>query len=308
MASSSSSFSNSSSETINFAALIPPHRLDVMVRSWLHNDLPSFDVGGLVVGTVPRTAILWMKSPGVLAGQPFVNAVFHNLDCQIDWHVPEGFQLSDGNTKTHVATVTGPVHRLLQGERTALNIISRCSGVATAANHAVNVAHSILSSWKGHIAGTRKTTPGSFGLVEKYGLLVGGAAMHRMDLSQMCMLKDNHIWSCNGSISGAVSAAKRATGFSQKIEVECQSVHEAREAAQAGADIVMLDNFEPAQLKEDAATLKQEFPHVLIEASGGITTDTIKDYLCEHVDIISQGKLTQGYACIDFSLKIQMED
>ncbi|GKY98559.1 hypothetical protein MPSEU_000812700 [Mayamaea pseudoterrestris] len=303
----SSSSSTSSSKTIDFAALIPPGRLDVMIRSWLHDDLPSFDVGGLVVGTVTRTAILWMKSPGIVAGQPFVNAVFGNLDCQIDWHVAEGFQLVN-DSKTQVATVTGRVHRLLQGERTALNILSRCSGVATAANHAVHVAHSILPSWKGQIAGTRKTTPGSFGLVEKYGLLVGGAATHRMDLSQMCMLKDNHIWSCSGSISGAVAEAKRASGFSQKVEVECQSLDEAREAAQAGADIVMLDNFEPALLKEDAARLKQEFPHLLIEASGGITTETMKDYICEHVDIISRGKLTQGYACIDFSLKIQMED
>ena len=119
----------------------------------------------------------------------------------------------------------------------------------------------------------------------------------------MVMLKDNHIWSA-GSITMAVQRARQAAGFSQKIEVECQSLDEALEAAAAGADIVMLDNFAPAQLEKDAATIKQKFPNVLIEASGGITTETMPDFLVEHVDIVSQGKLTQGYDCIDYSLKI----
>ena len=142
-----------------------------------------------------------------------------------------------------------------------------------------------------------------FRVVEKYGLLVGGAATHRLDLSQMVMLKDNHIWSC-GSIEKAVKEARKAAGFSQKIEVECQSLEEAEEAAFAGADIVMLDNFAPDQLKKDAETFKTKFPNVLVEASGGITTETMPDYLSKHVDIVSQGKLTQGYPCVDFSLKI----
>ena len=119
----------------------------------------------------------------------------------------------------------------------------------------------------------------------------------------MVMLKDNHIWS-SGSITNAVKLARQAAGFSQKIEVECQSLEEAIEAASAGADIVMLDNFVPVQLRKDAEELKKKFPNLLIEASGGITTETMPDYLCPHVDIVSQGKLTQGYSCVDYSLKI----
>jgi nicotinate-nucleotide pyrophosphorylase (carboxylating) len=119
----------------------------------------------------------------------------------------------------------------------------------------------------------------------------------------MVMLKDNHIWSC-GSIEKAVKLARKAAGFSQKIEVECQSLDEAFQAAEAGADIVMLDNFKPEQLKKDAATFKQKYPSVLVEASGGITTETMPDYLCPDVDIVSQGTLTQGYPCVDFSLKL----
>ena len=158
--------------------------------------------------------------------------------------------------------------------------------------------------WTGWVAGTRKTTPGSFRLVEKYGLLVGGAATHRLDLSQMVMLKDNHVVAAGGSIAAAVQRARMAAGFSQKIEVECQSLEQAEEAAEAGADIVMLDNFAPDRLRADAATFKQKYPHVLVEASGGITIKTMPDFLCDAVDIISQGKLTQGYDCIDYSLKI----
>ena len=119
----------------------------------------------------------------------------------------------------------------------------------------------------------------------------------------MVMLKDNHIWSC-GSIEKAVGLARKAAGFSQKIEVECQSLDEAFQAAKAGADIVMLDNFTPEKLRTDAAAFKEKFPHVLVEASGGITTATMPDFLSPHVDIVSQGTLTQGYPCVDFSLKI----
>ena len=290
---------------VNFETLIPEDRLDNLVRQWILDDIPTFDVGGLVVGTADKQATLWMKSPGVLAGRPFVDAVFRVLNCRITWNdtvAVEGKYLeASGSNKLALATISGPVNKLLQGERTALNTLSRCSGVATASQQAAKVAASF--NWKGFTAGTRKTTPGGFRLVEKYGLLVGGVATHRLDLSQMVMLKDNHIWSA-GSITQAVTLARRAAGFSQKIEVECQTKEQAREAARAGADICMLDNFAPEQLKADARDLKAEFPHLLIEASGGITVDTMAEYLSEHVDILSQGKLTQGYSCLDFSLKI----
>jgi nicotinate-nucleotide pyrophosphorylase (carboxylating) len=290
-----------------FSTLLPEGSLENAVKQWLADDMPTFDVGGFVVGSVERTAILWMKSPGVFAGKPFFDAVFSALDVKVEWTetAAEGVYLkASPQHKIKLATITGPVHKILQGERTALNTLSRCSGVATASQHAVRVARDL--HWKGWVAGTRKTTPG-FRIVEKYGLLIGGAATHRLDLSQMVMLKDNHIWA-TGSIRAAVTLARQVAGFSQKIEVECQSLDQAMEAAQAGADICMLDNFCPSQLKQDAAVLKGLYPHVLIEASGGITTETMVDYLSEHVDIVSQGKLTQGYECIDFSLKVVVQD
>jgi nicotinate-nucleotide pyrophosphorylase (carboxylating) len=296
------------SDRTDFSAILPTRQIELAVEEWINDDMPSFDVGALVVANRRGTAKLYMKSPGVFAGKPFFDAVFRSLGCEFEWKeelAVEGnyidpSSLSDSG-KIALATVTGSIARILQGERTALNTLSRCSGVATASAEAVKTAQEC--NWKGWVAGTRKTTPGSFRIVEKYGLLVGGAATHRLDLSQMVMLKDNHITAA-GSITAAVQCARKAAGFSQKIEVECQSLEEAVEAAAAGADIVMLDNFEPIKLRGDAATFKEQFPHVLVEASGGITIHTMKDYLCESVDIVSQGKLTQGYNCIDFSLKI----
>lgn len=287
------------------SSLLPPPQLRSIVSGWLQDDIPShFDVGGYVVGSTVQTAELWMKSPGVLAGVPFFDAVFAACgECSVEWEddAIEGTSFDVRGGKIKLATVTGPVSHLLRGERTALNSMSRCSGVATLSQKCVEIAKS--ENWHGEVAGTRKTTPG-FRLVEKYGLLVGGASTHRLDLSQMVMLKDNHVWSCGGSIEAAVKKARGVSGFSQKIEVECQSLEEALVAAGAGADVVMLDNFAPERLKEDARTFKEKYPHVKVEASGGITMETMAGYFSEHVDVISQGKLTQGYDCVDFSLKI----
>ncbi|KAF1326727.1 Nicotinate-nucleotide diphosphorylase, partial [Globisporangium splendens] len=267
----------------DFAHLLPP-TWKKNVHLWLEDDIPSYDIGGFVVGEV-----------------------FTAVDCKVEWLLKEGSVVDPSTVasgKVVVAKVTGKCRNILMGERTALNILTRASGIATQAKASVDIARGL--GWQGHVAGTRKTTPG-FRVVEKYALLVAGASTHRHDLSQMVMLKDNHVWAA-GSITGAVQKAQRAAGFSMKIEVECRSLDEAVEAATAGADIVMLDNFEPEGIKTTAATLKDQFPHLLIEASGGITPETLGLYVSPHVDIVSQGKLTQGYGFLDFSLKIQKAD
>ena len=262
-------------------------------------------VGGFVVGEKLETAHLLCKSSGVLAGVPYAQAVFEYFDLDVEWKFDEGVFIdidSSPNKKVIVAIVKGKCRNVLLAERTALNTLSRASGVATESRKCVNIAKA--NNWHGWVAGTRKTTPG-FKYVEKYALIVGGAATHRQDLSQMVMLKDNHIWSA-GSITNAVHKARSAAGFSMKIEVECQSVTEALEAATAGADIVMLDNFTSETIHPAAAEIKSKYPNVLVEASGGIRQDTLHLYMSPHIDIISQGALTQGYPCIDFSLKVQV--
>ena len=287
---------------MSFEHILPPS-WRACIQQWLADDCPTFDVGGFVVGDKQEEAWLLGKTAGVLAGKPFFDAVFEELGCTVVWHMKEGDRVepTPSNPKVRVATVRGPARLLLLGERTALNILSRASGVASEARRMVDIARA--QGWQGEVAATRKVTPG-FRLVEKYAVLVGGASTHRMDLSHMVMLKDNHIWS-RGSITEAVRSARSACGFSSKIDVECSKYEDAVEAAEAGAEITMLDNFEPEELKAVAKRLKQRFPALTIEASGGITAETIASYISEDVDVVSQGALTHGYGCLDFSLKIQ---
>lgn len=283
----------------DYSHLLPPHYRD-LARSWLREDMPSFDYGGFVVGTKPEEAVLLCKSPGVLSGVPFFDAVFEELGCKVEWLFAEGSRLSP---VCEVARVSGPANKLLQGERTALNVLTRASGIAT---HARELAEKKkMMGWAGEVAGTRKTTPG-FRVVEKYSLLVGGISTHRSDLSQMVMLKDNHIWSA-GSVSQAVGKAREVAGFSIKIEVECRSLAEAREAATAGAEVVMLDNFEPEALEVASKTLKVEFPHLIIEASGGIRRETLTQFCLPAVDVVSLSTTTQGYGTVNFSLKLRVK-
>ena len=271
-----------------------------LVQSWLKEDIPSFDYAGIVVGDAPEEAVLLCKSPGVLCGQPFVDMIFNELSCSVNWLHKEGDLLQ---SSTQVAIVKGPANKLLQGERTALNVLTRASGIATKARELSNVAKQL--GWGGEIAGTRKTTPG-FRIVEKYALLVGGVSTHRYDLSSMIMLKDNHIWSA-GSVEEAVKRARKVGGFSLKIEVECRSIKEAEEAASSGADIVMLDNFEPEALAIASRQLKTLYPFLIVEASGGIRQETLSKFCLSTVDVISMSSTTQGYGTINFSLKILKE-
>lgn len=290
----------------DFGTAIPPHKLEQLVISWLEEDVPTLDIGGHVVGDDVHTATLYCKAKGeaVLCGRPFFDAIFDYLKCEVEWEpfALEGEMLDATAGKLAVARVTGPVRRILLGERTALNVLARASGIATRARSAVDACKA--KSWKGTLAGTRKTTPG-FRLAEKYACLVGGVASHRDNLSSMVMLKDNHVFA-TGSITKAVHKAKRLAGFTTKIEVETDSLESALEAARAGADIVMLDNFEPAELHAAAAALRKAFPHVIIEASGGIEEGNIVDFVGPDIDVISKSWM-QSYDVIDYSLKVNVE-
>ncbi|KAG0148856.1 hypothetical protein CROQUDRAFT_654199 [Cronartium quercuum f. sp. fusiforme G11] len=285
----------------NPAHLLPPS-WKAVVTSWLAEDTPSFDYGGFVVGETESEAILLGKAPGIVAGVPFVDEVFAQLGCTVSWKVKEGDEI-DGR-RTEVAMVHGKARCLLLGERVALNVLARCSGIATRSRNLVKLARA--ASFRGLVAGTRKTTPG-FRLVEKYGMLIGGIDPHRYDLSSMVMLKDNHVWS-KGSIPKAVSAARSVCGFSLRIDVEVRNEAEAIEAIEAGADVVMLDNFEPAEVKSSARRLKDKYAgtqhRFLIEVSGGLTEQNLSSHLCNDVDIYSTSSVHQGTPIIDFSLKI----
>jgi nicotinate-nucleotide pyrophosphorylase (carboxylating) len=302
--------------------MLPPKPvLEKKLLAFIEEDIPSFDIGAAIVGEEKTMAILYYKlntkreSSVVLAGRPFFDTLFNALDCTVEWRVKEGEDLSSFITKhgdgkkVAIAKVHGPACRLLQGERTALNLLSRVSAVASwsAKLSKLKKEH----NYTGEIAGTRKTTPG-LRLFEKYGLVLGGCSTHRYDLSQVVMLKDNHIDACKGSIEDAVTRAKRLGGFSTMIEVECRSIDDARRAASSGAHIVMLDNFGPQQAIQSARQLREEFPHLIIEISGGLTFDSIANYFDSSINVLSMGFLTEIGAyfesgTVDFSLKIDSE-
>ncbi|KAI3612286.1 nicotinate-nucleotide pyrophosphorylase [Moniliophthora roreri] len=297
-----------------YAHLLPPS-WKTQVTAWLAEDTPSFDYGGYVVGEVQREAHLLGKgkSPAVLAGVPFFTEVFEQLGCEVEWHMKEGETFEPVK---HVATVRGKARHLLLGERVALNMLARCSGIATKSKRIKDLATGY--GYKGIIAGTRKTTPGMatavypvhfrFRLVEKYGMLVGGIDSHRHDLSSMIMLKDNHIWS-SGSITAAIQQARAVGGFSLLLDVEVQNEAEADEAIDAGADVIMLDNMEGSELVNVARKLKEKWKgqrKFKFETSGNITEANLQERAINEIDILSTSVVHQSVQHIDFSLKIQM--
>ncbi|TFJ95961.1 hydroxymethylbilane synthase [Platysternon megacephalum] len=284
-------WTNAMTSRRDLSHLLPPPRLRQLVRDWLQEDAPAFDPAGCAVGEAPERAVLLCKSPGALAGCPFFDAVFTELGCTVEWFQPEGAWLEP---VARVAEVHGKARHLLLGERTALNCLGRCSGVATAAGRACRLARK--ASWHGQVSGTRKTTPG-FRLAEKYALQVGGASGHRYDLGSLVMLKDNH----------AIQEAQRVAGFHLKLEVECCSLEEALEAAGTGSDIIMLDNFSPEDLHPATSALKAAHPRVMVEASGGISEENISQFFGPCIDVLSLGCLTQSARAVDFSLKICRE-
>ncbi|WPK24012.1 hypothetical protein PUMCH_001266 [Australozyma saopauloensis] len=297
----------------SYANLLPVNgKWKQQITDYLTEDVPSFDYGAFVVGDKHETASLYMKQAGMICGVPFANEVFKQCELEVEWYYKEGdyieeevLQINKG--RLVVATVTGPANKILLSERTALNLLARSAGIATQSYLTKKLADE--HGYTGLIAGTRKTTPGLRQL-EKYSMLVGGVDPHRYDLSSMVMLKDNHITS-TGSISKAVASARSVCGFAVKIEVEVSTEADAREAIDAGADVIMLDNFKGPELQEAACSLRAHYKNsnkaFLLECSGGLTINNLSTYLCNDVDIYSTSSIHQGTGIVDFSLKINAQ-
>jgi nicotinate-nucleotide pyrophosphorylase (carboxylating) len=234
----------------------------------------------------------------VVCGLDVAEAVFVHLDeesPELEPLVNEGDEVEAG---TVFATLRGFADVLLAGERTALNLIQRMSGIATLTRQFVKA----IEGTGAEIVDTRKTTPG-LRMLEKYAVTVGGGKNHRLGLDDGVLIKDNHI-ALAGGITEAVTLAKKMVGHLHKIEVEISNWAQLREAVEAGADIVMLDNQTPeeaAKLVEMSRTLN---PNVLIEASGGMDLDRVRSFAEAGVDLISVGKLTHSARAVDISFKI----
>ena len=269
--------------------------VDNLLLLALQEDISSEDVttNAVMPEACQGTVQLLCKQDGVIAGMEVFARVFTLLDekTEIIPYVKDGDEVKKGDL---LATVNGDIRVLLSGERTALNYLQRMSGIAT---YTRSVAK-LLEGSKTTLLDTRKTTP-NMRIFEKYAVRVGGGYNHRYNLSDGVLLKDNHIGAA-GSVTKAVQMAKEYAPFVRKIEVEVENLDMVREAADAGADIIMLDNMSPEDMKEAIRIIDGRAE---TECSGNVTKENIDRLTSLGVDYISSGALTHSAPVLDISLK-----
>ena len=274
--------------------------IDAIIRAALKEDLPQGDITSECI--VPRRsvakALFLAKQKGVLAGIDVAGRVFHKIDSRVTFKkfFRDGQSFKPGDV---LAEVEGNSISLLKGERTALNFLQRMSGIATTTRMFVDA----VAGTKAKVLDTRKTTPGLRAL-EKYAVKMGGGENHRLNLSTMVLIKDNHL-RLVGDIREAVRKARQMMKRGIKIEVEVTDFLQAQAALGAGADMIMLDNMPPRKMREIVGWVKGRIP---IEASGSVGLANIRRTALLGVDRISVGKLTHSYASVDISLEFVDRD
>lgn len=268
---------------------------DQLIRMALQEDITSEDVStNAVMPTATKgTVELIAKEDGVIAGLDIYARVFTILDekTEIDFHCKDGDEVKKGEL---MATVTGDIRVLLSGERVALNYLQRMSGIATYTRQVAK----LLEGSKVTLLDTRKTTP-NCRVFEKYAVRVGGGCNHRYNLSDGVLLKDNHIGAAR-SVTKAIQMAKAYAPFVRKIEIEVETLEQVKEAVEAGADIIMLDNMTPEVMKQAVELIDGR---AQTECSGNITKENIQKIREIGVDFVSSGALTHSAPILDISMK-----
>lgn len=277
---------------------------DIMsaIGEFLAEDIGRGDIttSACVARDTRASGRFWAKEDIVLCGLDVAEAVFFHLDpeCgEVESLYNDGDEIPSG---THFATLKGYADVLLVGERTALNLMQRLSGIATLTRQYVKA----IDGTNARIVDTRKTTPG-LRTLEKYAVTVGGGKNHRMGLDDGVLIKDNHI-AIAGGITEAVRATKEKVGHLHKIEVEITNWAQLREAIEAGADVIMLDNQTPEEAAKLVGMARDMNPNVVIEASGGMDLERVRAFAEAGVDLISVGRITHSARAVDISFKIQL--
>lgn len=271
---------------------------EAVERALAEDLLPLGDLTSSLVSAELKTdAAVVARSGGVMAGSACVDETFRQLDpaVRVTWSNEDGDPLEAGRV---VATVSGPLRSVLTGERAALNFLGHLSGVATLTHRFVERAAS--GGTVSRILDTRKTTPGLRSL-EKAAVRAGGGANHRGNLSEWVMLKDNHLVDLDIA-EGIRRARERWPG--RTVHVECDSLAQLEEALRAGADAVLLDNMSPEKVAEAVGLRDRSESRCLLEASGGVTLDTVASYAATGVDLISAGIITNSAPVVDFGLDL----
>ena len=268
---------------------------DQLIRMALQEDITSEDVStnAVMPTEVKGTVDLIAKEDGIIAGLDVYARVFQMLDekTEIDFKCKDGDEVKKGEL---MATLTGDIRVLLSGERVALNYLQRMSGIATYTRQVAK----LLEGSKVTLLDTRKTTP-NCRVFEKYAVRVGGGCNHRYNLSDGVLLKDNHIGAA-GSITKAITMAKEYAPFVRKIEIEVETLEQVKEAVEAGADIIMLDNMTPEVMKQAVELIDGR---AQTECSGNITKENIARIREIGVDFVSSGALPHSAPILDISMK-----
>ena len=277
--------------------LLPQFYVDDIIKTALQEDINYLDTTTdlMIPATARSTARFMAKAEGVVCGLEVALRVFELLDPTFSYEIrlPEGSRVAYGDI---IAELEGSTRCLLKGERTALNLLQHMSGVASATDRYVR----LVEGTRAAITDTRKTLPGLRAL-QKYAVTVGGGKNHRFNLSDGAMLKDNPI-DAAGGIPQAVAAIREKLGHMVKLEVETRNLDEVRQALEAGADVIMLDNMDGPTMK---AAVDLVAGRALLEASGGITDETLRAVAETGVDIVSIGALTHSVKALDISMKIR---
>jgi len=281
---------------------VPREILEEKLRKILEEDIGQGDITTALIvpeGSIAEAEVI-AKEAGVAAGIEEAKILLESLKLKTEMLVADGEKIKP---KQVLMRISGDAQTILSVERTVLNLLSRMSGIATVTRKLVEKLQK--AGLETRVACTRKTAPGLL-YFDKKAVQVGGGDTHRLHLDDMVLIKDNHIASV-GSLKEAVRKAKDKASFSKKIEVEVTKVEDVLVAAKAGVDIIMLDNFSPKQLKEAVRLLKKAGfqDKVLLEASGGITTENILAYASTGVDIVSLGEITHSPKALDINLEIR---
>lgn len=286
--------------------MLTPSAIDRVVTAALEEDAPWGDItaGTLLPENSDARADLVAREAGVFSGGEVFRAPFARIDarCEVDCRISDGDTFSTGDV---LATVTGPARAVLTAERVSLNLVQRMSGIATlTAQYVAEVAHT-----GARIVDTRKTTPG-LRLLERHAVRSGGGFNHRMSLSDAVMVKDNHLAIISSSVTSdeeltlALRSAFATLPHTTHIEVEVDRVEQIAPVLAAGAHTIMLDNFSPEQLREGVALIAGQ---AVVEASGGVSLDTVRAIAETGVDVISVGALTHSARALDLGLDIRID-
>lgn len=270
-------------------------QLEKIVDIALTEDIGTGDLSAAILPSdLMGEAKLYAKRPGVVAGLSLCEFVFNRVDARVQTKIlaADGDQVTPGHV---VMELVGPFQSILQAERTALNFLQHLSGIATATRRAVEQVQDLSVS----IVDTRKTLPGLRAL-QKYAVRIGGGMNHRFGLYDAVMLKDNHL-AAMGGLKNAVEAARRTAGHMVKIEVECETLDQVKEAVACGVDVIMLDNMSSEEMQEAVALINHR---ALVEASGGIKEERLREVAETGVNLISLGSLTHSVTALDFSLDV----